>query len=153
MPLMVVLLGFGVYWIWGFFHKAPKTDKPVQAQTQVKPGQVVPSQSGAGQNPAPAVSVVVPAIPLRTDEITQLLEKGLKPRLLFFGIKDGKPVASVEFRTEYGREVFSQNDLQMSGWFLYFSADQESALLTEGTRVVIVRRRVGRLLDELRGAR
>ncbi|GHT92014.1 membrane protein [Betaproteobacteria bacterium] len=153
MPVMVIVLGFAGYWIWGFFHKPPKTQKPAQAQTQmqVKPGQTAPAQSGQATG-----AVAVPASPqfIRNDEISDLLQTGAKPRLLLYGIKDGKPVVSLEFISDNGtRSMYSQNELQMLGWFLYFSADYESVLLTEGTKVVIVRKRVGRMLNQLRQAR
>jgi zona occludens toxin len=124
-PLAVVVFLYSVYTVVGFFRgdgvkKSPAATVPASA-------------SGLPASPVSSSPVSVPSLrSASSDPISRLLSSG-RARLAFLGELDGRRLAKVDFSNGDAVEMYSEDELFVLGWRLFFSSDGRTAILSNGT--------------------
>jgi zona occludens toxin len=133
-PLSIVLLIFSFYYVWRFFHpEKVVSDKTVaHGQVRTKPSSSVSSQHSS-ESSSLSRSQFIPK-----DKISLLLETS-EARLAYYSLRNGIRSARIEVMLPSGvRRHFSSSDLLLYGWFMFFSDDGSSAMITNGRETHVI---------------
>jgi zona occludens toxin (predicted ATPase) len=133
LPAMLIGLILSVYYIWGFFHHDFQSDK--------KPGI---SRQGNNNNKIRPESVNTVNAPINKnplmprDRISYMFES-FESRLSFYSRSGTKVHVRIEFINPSGvRKHFSESELLLYGWRVFYSGDGGAALVTNGQESHVV---------------
>jgi len=137
-PAALLVLGFSVYRVIGFFTPEP----PAKPKAQTAPAAASPSSP----SPSPSSPSLSPAAVLGglSAKVSVLLATA-RPRLVYSGRLGERSFHKVEFLSGASvLAVYSDDELFLAGWRIFYSADGRSALLSNGADTHVVEIRLAR---------